>query len=137
MPKQDNKKIALKKTKIIKNKKKEKYEPDLKRVILEAISDKKGEDILVIDFKKINNSICDYFIICQGNSVRQVESIADSIEEKVRKTLGIKPTHSEGFENSQWILLDYFDIVVHVFQPETRNFYQLEALWADADLTKI
>jgi len=85
------------------------------------------------DFNKINNSLCDYFIVCQGSSDRQVSSIADGIEERVRKQMGRKPAHKEGFENAQWILLDYIDIVVHIFQPDTRNFYQIEALWADAE----
>lgn len=130
-------KIKKKKTTKALPKKVKKEEPDLKSIIIEAIQDKKGEEIVVIDFEKINNSICDYFIICQGNSSRQVDTIADSIEEKVRKQLGIKPSHREGFENLQWVLFDYFTIVVHIFQPETRNFYQIEALWADAKQTKI
>ena len=112
-------------------------ESDLKSTIIKAIEEKKGEEIVVIDFHKITNSICDYFIICQGNSGRQINTIADSIEEKVRKKLAIKPSHKEGFANLQWVLLDYLDIVVHIFQPETRNFYQLEELWADANQLRI
>jgi ribosome-associated protein len=123
------------KEKVIKTKVKivRKPKPDLKSSIIDGILDKKGEEIVVIDFNKINNSLCDYFIVCQGSSDRQVSSIADGIEERVRKQMGRKPLHKEGFENAQWILLDYIDIVVHIFQPDTRNFYQIEALWADAN----
>ena len=118
-------------------KKLKKAKPDLKSTIIDGIFNKKGENIVVIDFTKMNNSLCDYFIVCQGSSDRQVSSIADGIEESVRKIMGEKPLHKEGSENAQWILLDYFDIIVHVFQPETRVFYQIEALWADAEQTTI
>ena len=114
-----------------------KKEIDLKASIIHGMKEKNGDDIVVIDFKKINNSLCDYFIICHGSSNRQVEAIAEGVEESVRKQLGIKPYHREGFENAQWILLDYLDIIVHIFEKETREFYKIEELWGDAETTKI
>jgi ribosome-associated protein len=130
------------KVKVIKEKKvakpkPKKVVPDLKSIIIEGILEKYGQEIVVIDFKKFHTSICDYFIICQGNSDKQVEAIAEGVERHVRKQIGMKPVHKEGFQNAQWILLDYFDIIVHIFQPEIRSFYQIEELWADAAITKI
>ncbi|MFC2087094.1 ribosome silencing factor [Bacteroidota bacterium] len=105
--------------------------------ILEGIFRKKGEDIIKIDLRKIGNAFCDYFIICHGGSNTQVKSIADSIEEKVKENLNEKAHHKEGVENSIWILLDYNDIVVHIFQKEYRGFYNLEGLWADAEMSEV
>ncbi|MBW7936205.1 MAG: ribosome silencing factor, partial [Flavobacteriales bacterium] len=96
----------------------------------------KGSDIIVMDLESIPNSICSYFVICTGNSSTQVESIADSVIEEVRKQCKTKPWHMEGYENKQWILIDYIDIVVHIFQPDIREFYAIEDLWADAQISK-
>jgi ribosome-associated protein len=109
----------------------------LAETIISGIKEKKGKDIVSLNLSQIKNSICDYFIICHGTSRTQVEAIADSIENEVRKTLKEKPWHREGRENAEWILLDYVDVVAHVFQEKPRNFYQLENLWADAELKKI
>ncbi len=105
--------------------------------IIEGIQEKKGTKIAILDLKDIDNTICQYFVICEGTSNTQVEAIADSVADFVRKNLGDKPVHSEGYKNALWILLDYFDVVVHVFQKNERSFYNLESLWADAKRTDL
>lgn len=103
-------------------------------IIVKGIQEKKGKDITVMNLANVHNSMFDYFIVCNGNSRTQTEAIADSVQEEVRKAIGATPRFKEGFINSEWILLDYFDIVVHIFQKEARSFYQLEKLWSDADI---
>lgn len=105
--------------------------------IIKGILEKKGERVLKLDFRSLGNSVCDYFIICHGNSVTQVDSIAESVELHVKKNTGEHPHHREGLENCLWVLLDYGDVVVHIFQEEYRNFYNLEALWADALIEEV
>lgn len=118
--------------------KEEVYSPkQLADVVVEGIQEKKGTDIVILDLTELDNTICQYFVLCSGDSNTHVDSIADSVEEYVREKLGDKPNHTEGRENAQWILLDYFDVVVHVFQRSDREFYSLEALWADAKRTDI
>jgi ribosome-associated protein len=108
-----------------------------RELILEAIREKKGHEIVSIDLSEVENSICDCFIICHGESVTQVGAITESIERKLKDEALIKAHHVEGLQNSQWVLLDYFDILVHVFQEEFRAFYRLEELWADGKVTKV
>ena len=105
--------------------------------IVEGIQDKKGKEIVIVDMLKLGNSICDYFVICQGGSPAQVSAITDSIEDIVRVNCGRKPYAVDGLRNAQWVAIDYGDILVHVFQPEVRKFYDIEHLWADATLTTI
>lgn len=105
--------------------------------ITKGIFEKKGHDVLRIDLRKLENRIADYFVICHGSSVTQVDAICDSVEDTARKQTGEKPFHIEGLENSFWVLLDYGNVVVHVFLEEYRNFYSLESLWADAEITAI
>jgi ribosome-associated protein len=105
--------------------------------ILEGIQRVKGKDITLIDLNTIHHTECGYFIICHGTSSTQVDAIAHSVEETVEEITGEKVWHRDGYRNAIWILLDYGDIMVHVFQEESRNFYNLEGLWADAKLTKI
>jgi ribosome-associated protein len=105
--------------------------------VVEGILEIKGKNITVMDLRGIHNRVCDYFIICQADSNTQVNAIADSIQETVRKTTGDKPYRSEGFENSEWILIDYVTVVVHIFQTHIRDFYNLESLWADAETKQI
>jgi ribosome-associated protein len=105
--------------------------------IIEGILEKKGKEIVDLDLSKINSSICDHFIICHADSNTQVTAIADSIEKRVRDSLKEKVGHREGLENAMWVLLDYHDIVVHIFQKEVRGYYQLEELWGDAKISKI
>jgi ribosome-associated protein len=111
---------------------KKKEELSLKDLIIEAIKEKKGQEIVVINLKELKQSIADYFIICHGNSNTQVETIADFIERHTRTEIRERPLHVEGTNNAQWVLLDYSDVIVHVFQEPYRRFYNLEDLWADA-----
>jgi ribosome-associated protein len=100
--------------------------------ILKGIFEKKGQDVLKIDLRNVENRIADFFIICHGSSTNQVDSLCDSVEDAVIKEAGEKPLHVEGLENCFWVLLDYGNVVVHVFLEEYRHFYSLESLWADA-----
>lgn len=115
----------------------EKDSEQLIDAILEGIQRIKGMDIIKIDLTKINHSECNYFIICHGNSTTQVDAIARSVEKTVEELVGETAWHKDGYENSIWVLLDYADVMVHVFQHETRKFYDLENLWADAAIEKI
>lgn len=116
---------------------KRKKEPTdkLHSCIIEAILEKKGKDLVSLELGKLPNAICQHFIICHAESTTQVAAIAENIEEKVEKELSEKAWQKGGYENSIWVVLDYVDIVVHVFQTEWRNFYRLEDLWADAKRT--
>lgn len=100
--------------------------------IIEGIDNLKGEKINIIDLRKIDNSVCKYFIICSGNSNTHVKSISNSIQKHVWKETNENPWHVEGEERCDWILIDYVDIAVHIFKKETRIFYDLESLWGDA-----
>ena len=132
------KKTVLAKTPVAKKKTEAKSPTQkLADAVVEGILEIKGKNITVMDLRSIHNRVCDYFIICQADSTTQVNAIADSIQETVRKTTGDKPYRSEGFENSEWILIDYVTVVVHVFQTHIRDFYNLESLWADAETTQI
>jgi ribosome-associated protein len=104
--------------------------------ILEGIQRKKGNDIVSIDLSKFNTAICQNFIICHAESGVQVRAIADSVEEIVQEELKLKPWRIQGLDNAQWVIIDYMEIIVHVFQRETRFFYALEDLWGDAKITK-
>lgn len=108
----------------------------LVETIVEAISDKKGQNIVSIDLSKIDGAITGAFVICNADSTTQVGAIANGIEEKVRETLGDKPWRVEGLTNSVWVAVDYVDVMVHIFQTELRGFYKLEELWADAPITR-
>ncbi len=105
--------------------------------IVEGIQRKKGLEIIKIDLTKINHTECKYFIICHGNSSTQVDAIAHSVEDTVKELIDQSAWHIDGYRNSIWILLDYADIMVHVFQKESRQFYDLENLWADAHIELI
>jgi len=108
-----------------------------RQLIIEAIQEKKGKEIVTIDLSQVENSICDCFIICHGDSYTQVDAITESIEKKLKEDLDLRAHHTEGQRNSQWVLMDFFDILVHVFQKEFRTFYNLEELWADGDVVKL
>ena len=109
----------------------------LVKTITEGIQEKKGKNIVIADLTAIDDTICSYFVICQGNSPSQVTAIVDSVKEYVHKEINDKPTGIDGLRNAEWVAMDYSDVLVHVFLPETRNFYNLEHLWADAKLTQI
>lgn len=106
-------------------------------VILEGIEDVKGQDINILDLRKIENTVCDYFVICEGTSNTQVNAIVNSIQKKVSKELKDKPWHIEGSANAEWVLMDYINIVVHVFQKHIREYYDIESLWGDAVSTEV
>ena len=107
----------------------------LLKSIVKGIFEKKGEDVLKIDLRKLENRVTDYFIICQAPSKTQVDSISNSVEDVVRKDAGERAIHVEGLENCFWVLIDYGEVIVHIFQEEYRKFYSLESLWADAIIT--
>jgi ribosome-associated protein len=110
---------------------------DLLANIIKGIEEVKGNDIDILDLREIDNTVCDYFIICNGNSNTQVNAIVHSIQKIVSKELKDKPWHVEGTENGEWVLMDYVNIVVHVFQKHIREYYNIESLWGDARITSI
>ncbi len=105
--------------------------------IIKGIEQVKGEKISILDLREIENTVCDYFIVCEGNSNTQVNAIAGSVQKLVSKALKDKPWHVEGEANAEWILLDYVNVVVHIFQKQIREFYDIESLWGDAKTTEI
>lgn len=115
--------------------KKKNGEADLLLTSVEkGIFEKKGLNVVKIDLRKLENRITDYFVICHASSTTQVSAISDSVDDTVRKDAGIKPLHIEGLDNNFWVLVDYGEVVVHIFLEEYRNFYNLESLWSDADI---
>ena len=105
--------------------------------MVEGMKEKKAENVVVLDLNDINNAVASYFVIGSGNSDVQIASISDSVEEFVYKNLRQEPWHKEGFQNKEWILLDFVDVVAHIFKKNTREFYGLEDLWGDAVVNKI
>ena len=110
---------------------------ELITLILDGIEEVKGLEINVLDLREIENTVCDYFIICNGTSNTHVNAIVNSIQKTVSKATKDKPCHIEGSENAEWVLLDYVNIVVHVFQKHIREFYDVEGLWGDAKVTMV
>lgn len=106
-------------------------------VVTKGIQEKKGKDIVIMDLKSTGSGIADFFVICHADSTTQVDAIANSVEDEVFKTLGERPVFKEGYTNSEWILLDYIDVIVHVFLKEQRDFYGIEKFWADAETKRI
>jgi ribosome-associated protein len=104
------------------------------KLIIKAIQEKKGENIVSLDLRKIPEAVSDYFIICEATSTTQVKAIADFVEDTIKQQVGELPYRHEGYHALQWILIDYINIVVHIMQHETRKFYKLEELWSDAPL---
>lgn len=102
------------------------------KTIITAIQDKKGENIISLDLRKINEAVADFFIICEAGNQPQVRAIAENVEKKVKEKCTENPYHHEGLKNLQWVLIDYVNVVVHVMLPETRKFYRLEEMWSDA-----
>ena len=107
----------------------------LAKSIIEAIDDKKGKDIVTLDLRGFDGAICDMFVVCNADSTTQVGAICDGVEEKVHKDCEEWPVRIQGKENALWIVMDYGNIMVHIFQTEMRDYYRLEDLWADANLT--
>lgn len=110
---------------------------ELVKSVVAGIQEKKGTNIVILDLSEVEYAICDYYVICDGNSSTHVDSVADSVEDTVRKQTGEKALHVDGYANAQWIVLDYVDVVVHVFQRPVREYYELEELWSDAKRTVI
>lgn len=102
--------------------------------IIESIQNKKGQHVVSIDLRKLNSSVCDFFIICSAETDRQAGAIADGVAKDMKEQYDTNAARKEGMNSAHWIVLDYLDVVVHIFQPEYRNFYRLEDLWADADV---
>src|SRR5690606_3813827 len=110
---------------------------ELLTLIIKGIEDVKGSDVSILDLREIENTVCDYFIICTGGSNTQVNAISGSVQRVVSKEIHEKPWHGEGEENGEWVLMDYVSIVVHVFQKHIREYYDIESLWGDAKITQI
>ena len=117
--------------------KKEKGTDQLITQIVKGIEEVKGQDVEILDLREIENTVCDYFIICNGTSNTQVNAIVNSVQKNVSKTLKEKPWHIEGSDNAEWILMDFVHVVLHVFQKHIREFYDIEGLWGDAKSVKI
>ena len=105
--------------------------------IIKGIEEVKGQNTQILDLREIENTVCDYFIICEGTSNTQVNAIVNSVQKLVSKSLQEKPWHVEGSENAEWVLMDFVHVVVHVFQKHIREFYDIEGLWGDAKMVKI
>lgn len=114
--------------------KKATFDDDLVSAIVRGIDEKKGKNTAVIDLREIQNSICDYYVVCHGTSNTNVDAIAESIIDVVREEQGEKPRNVEGKREAQWIVVDFFNVMVHVFQEEYREHYAIEELWADAEI---
>ena len=110
---------------------------ELIATILKGIDEVKGDNVQLLDLREIENTVCDYFIVCSGNSNTQVNAISGSVQKLVSKELQDKPWHIEGQGNAEWILMDYVNVVVHIFQKQFRDHYDIESLWGDAKITKI
>ncbi|MGY6742266.1 MAG: ribosome silencing factor [Cecembia sp.] len=110
---------------------------ELSKVIVKGMEEKKASDIVVMDLRGVKNAFTDFFVICSGNSDTQIEAIYDAVEEEVIKSHQEKPFRSEGKNNKQWILMDYVNVVAHIFLKDRRSFYGLEELWGDAKITRI
>ena len=104
--------------------------------IIKAIQEKKGENIITLDLRKIPEAVADFFVICEATSTIQIKAIADFVEEKVKNDCSERPYRHEGYHALHWVLIDYINIVVHIMQPHTRRFYKLEEMWSDAALTE-
>lgn len=133
----ENKKSTVKTTKRPKKTATKEQTMDLLDAVVEGMKEKKGKNITIINLTELENRVADYFIICDADSNTHVKAIADSVEEGVIKHSKEKPYHSEGYQNSEWILIDYVNIVAHVFLRDTREFYNIEGLWADGKFTEI
>jgi ribosome-associated protein len=107
---------------------------DISALIVHGMQEKKGNEIVRLDLRNLNSSVADYFIICHAESSTQIKAIANSVEEEVFKATGQEPVHKEGFQHAEWILLDYADVVVHIFKSDKREFYGIEDLWGDAEV---
>lgn len=106
-------------------------------LVVKGMLEKKAQNVVVMDLRNVKNAIADYFVICSGNSDTQIDAIAGSIDEQVHQATGQNPWHQEGKEAREWILIDYVDVVAHVFKKDRREYYKLEELWGDAEITPV
>ena len=109
---------------------------ELNELIIDSIQDIKGKNIVQIDLRGLEDAPAEFFIICEGDSTTQVKAIAENVKYRLKNEVGVNPYHMEGVQNSRWILVDYFNTLVHVFHPESREFYELEELWSDGQFTE-
>jgi len=109
----------------------------LSKMVVKGMQEKKANEVTLLNLQNVPNSIADYFVICTGTSDTHLDAIADSVEKEVKENQQQNPWHREGNQNKEWILLDYVDVVVHIFKKETRQFYNLENLWGDAELIEV
>ena len=109
----------------------------LVKTIIDSIKQHKGKEVVSLDLRKIETAVCDFFIICHGTSNTHIASIAENVRKEISKQMKEKPWHTEGEANKEWVLMDYFNVVVHIFNKEKRDFYKLENLWADANIKYI
>ncbi len=109
----------------------------LSEVIVKGMQEKKAIDIVIMDLRKVKNAVADFFVICSGNSDKQLDAIADSVDQEVYKAFSENPWHTEGKNNKEWMLLDNINVVAHVFRKDRREFYALERLWGDADIREV
>lgn len=119
---------------------KKKKGPDsekLTKAIVKGMQEKKASEIVVLDLREVKNAVADFFVICSGGSDKQLEAISDSVDEEVFKATKEKPWHAEGKSNKEWMILDYINVVTHIFRTDRRHFYNLEKLWGDAVITEI
>ena len=116
-------------------KNKEVSSQELCQLVAKGMMEKKGQEVAILDLRKVKNAIADFFVICSGTSDTQVDAIADSVEHEVYKAVEENPWHKEGKTNREWILIDYVDVVAHVFNKDRRKYYDLEELWGDAEFT--
>lgn len=110
---------------------------EMANAIVEAMQEKKAKDIVLMDLRDLNGAVCDFFVIAHGDSNTQVDAIAGGIERDIKTNLKERPWHSEGKENAQWMLLDYVNVVAHIFYKDAREFYDIEGLWGDAKVKRI
>ena len=109
----------------------------LVKAIIDSIKQHKGKEVVSLDLRKIETAVCDFFIICHGTSNTHIASIAENVRKEISKQMKEKPWHTEGEANKEWVLIDYFNVVVHIFNKDKRDFYKLENLWADANIKYI
>ena len=109
----------------------------LTKALVSGMQEKKAQDIIIMDLRHVKNAVADFFVICSGTSDKQLAAIADSVEEEVSKEMDENPWHREGRQNKEWMLIDYINVVAHIFRKDKRNFFALEKLWGDAEITEV
>ena len=127
----------VKTTRALKTAKVKNATDDLTELVIKALQEKKGHEIVCLDLRLLKTAVADMFIICHGDSTTQVDALARSVEELIYKETGENPMYKEGTENAQWILIDYINVVIHIFQKEFRDYYGIERLWADAQVRHV